>query len=741
MKDLTGSQLEVWLDEIDERHEQSEKQLADEAQSFHLPTLLNEYTYQPDTMSSVWRLHRLWMIAEDKAAGLAVLDQAVSDVLPVLQHLEKQEAQVRMSFWRANAEDDDIEQLSVALHNIEITLNQIAGADDELDLWSNLAQRSFSAKAYELERRCSEKMLSLRQASTHRAAYRAWDSAVCAAQKSGSYHAEGQEQQAKASCDESIKFMSDAEQDQDIDHDDWIKIGNMLVDFSPSCHSQITTHTRAAIEADASLARKREMEVHLRRIEARAMYRLGDMQAAITKGSEGHYGLRHDDDDSFGGMLLSWMLEADQKDNAAYLAFESVFCAREGALNVALHHANAQVQSSEHKNAYWPLCLAFACLDKDLDEYLDSEVENSYSKYIDIAQLWEPSNPAIELLQAEKLFAEKKFAEALPLFENIFNNPALLSLSHGDLGFKYWRCLVKEHGIKTSLKSHTFELACGTWCYGMALDIAELKDHLPKGVNWPKKRAKKVAEQYYLQGLANFEKFFKTGKGYFRDGDIHTYSMLCNNLATDYSAEAIVLHQKGIGASPFSEHYDGILGSHKALENWEEYIKAAEALWHFADKNGYSRHEPEVYVWKVTNVLADELDRPYECAIWLQRLTSWWDSLDDEDRQEHEEIYWANLPIVIGNVGDDQPQDAIDMIEVVLPEILKYNRPAGIRRAAFVYEELEHWEKAIELYQLAISLTGTDDDDFVEGIKDDIKDCQRGLKKASRKGGAWWKVW
>lgn len=40
-----------------------------------------------------------------------------------------------------------------------------------------------------------------------------------------------------------------------------------------------------------------------------------------------------------------------------------------------------------------------------------------------------------------------------------------------------------------------------------------------------------LGTRYYERAMLRFEAFFATGEGHVRDGDIHTYSMNCNNLA------------------------------------------------------------------------------------------------------------------------------------------------------------------------------------------------------------------
>ncbi|MDR0737315.1 MAG: hypothetical protein LBF51_10920 [Zoogloeaceae bacterium] len=131
----------------------------------------------------------------------------------------------------------------------------------------------------------------------------------------------------------------------------------------------------------------------------------------------------------------------------------------------------------------------------------------------------------------------------------------------------------------------------------------------------------------YEQGKARMEAYFKTGKGHPHDGNAHLYSLLCNSLAALYRADAryadaIALHELGIAASPFAEHYQGILDCYWSLNDNANIVEAAERLWHYAAQHGYSRHDPNKYASRVAKALY-RAGRDKEIDIWLKRLLSW----------------------------------------------------------------------------------------------------------------------
>jgi hypothetical protein len=153
--------------------------------------------------------------------------------------------------------------------------------------------------------------------------------------------------------------------------------------------------------------------------------------------------------------------------------------------------------------------------------------------------------------------------------------------------------------------------------------------------------------RYYEEGLARFEHFWATGQGRFKDGDLHVYSMLCNNLAIKYRFmdrydEAAELHHKGLGSSPFAEHHNGLLWCAVGKDDDAQTVVEAERLWHFAQEHGYSRHEPTRYFSTVALSLY-KLNRDDEISIWMERLDQWFHDLDEDEQRDVRRNYLASL--------------------------------------------------------------------------------------------------
>lgn len=135
-----------------------------------------------------------------------------------------------------------------------------------------------------------------------------------------------------------------------------------------------------------------------------------------------------------------------------------------------------------------------------------------------------------------------------------------------------------------------------------------------------------LGTRYYERAMLRFEAFFATGEGHVRDGDIHTYSMNCNNLAIHYRygeqrhEEALALYHKGLGPSPFAEHKDGAMKCLEQLERYPEFVEAAEQLWHFAQDHAYTRGRLQWVNAGRSDALGQRFDEA-ELARWLK--SSW----------------------------------------------------------------------------------------------------------------------
>jgi hypothetical protein len=293
------------------------------------------------------------------------------------------------------------------------------------------------------------------------------------------------------------------------------------------------------------------------------------------------------------------------------------------------------------------------------------------------------------------------------------------------------------------------DVACAGWCYniGVLLEF-ETRDELPPGSAWPKQDVDALAARYYEHGATLYERFFATGQGMYRDGDVHAYSMLCNNLAiqyrintSDYHA-ALALHRKGIEASPFAEHYEGVMYCLLLLKDEVGFLDAADQLWHYAARYGYSRHSPAGYIIDVAKCLHRQ-DRGQEIPLWLERLEQWWDALDEEERSAHAGRYWDTLSVTLYCMGYTQETAALARLDAVLPALCAAGEPLATRMAANNLSRAGQHERALALYRQALAqLDQVEQPDpwHVEQRTHTLSgmaDCEQAMR-ASR---PWWRFW
>ena len=348
-------------------------------------------------------------------------------------------------------------------------------------------------------------------------------------------------------------------------------------------------------------------------------------------------------------------------------------------------------------------------------------------------------------LQAAVLLEQRRdLPAALTLLEFAIRQPSHASAANVE---NLWRCRVLRHGAAQALRLPFVPCAGAAWNYNVALLLDnDLRDELSEGEDWPQDAAKAMVQRYYAHGLAQYEAFHASGSGHHKDGQVHGYSMLCNNLAIrlynqastpqQVLADALPLHRKGIEASPFAEHYEGVLRCYRYADDLPRIVQAAEALWHFAADHGDSRHEPSDYVGEVARALRD-LDRRLEIGLWLQRLDSWWDGLDDDDRADAQADYLSGKVQVLAAQAGVQPDDVRAHIQSLMPQVQALGDAEVTRLTGLALQESGAHGEALRVYRLAqtqLQPGRARDDEVAAGLRAGIKGCNRVLRP-------WWRLW
>ncbi|MFB9242282.1 hypothetical protein IV454_16785 [Massilia antarctica] len=745
---LSASQLDAYLDQTEAALEQQDDaELAPELIQAGLKASLEGQRLHADTLSSVRRLFRLWLRAGDPVAASRVIDSDGREALAALPTAERPDWELTLAFWRLEplVAQRDMSALHAALDTAFTLLTSLPDALQYDKAWEYLEEQATQAGAHALSRRCLAARNALQHADPERAAYRAWDDALMAAREAQSFALEGQDDAATQAGARAIDTLAKAGANQDVDLNDWLRIGHALFTIVPEAIAGVVGRVRALTPASTVFFARRDIDVRVARLEALTLRHQGALDQALARLVLGRTIITGDADDRYSAVMLDWLLEAGKHEDAARLAFESVFHERQVSAEHGARSATRAVNEGLAGQLYWQLALAYAGMADGTVEVRGDESEAAHvRRHLALARAHAHADPAIDAV--EGLFLIKSagdYHQALPLLETAARDPAL---ANSTVLFKLWVARIRVHGGQAALAVPFMPAASAASCYILGVELGyNLAAQLPEGEPVPQEALEALAARYYETGLARYEAFVMSGEGHARDGDAHTYSMLCNNLAIHYRCEksdpaaALAVHQKGIAASPFSEHYQGVMSCHRDSGNDAAMVDSGEQLWHYSADHGYSRHNPTDYIDDVAAAL-HRLGRDTDIAIWLQRLDEWWASVEQDERADYEHSYVQALASVLYYLAHTQPDDAMLRLEPVLPLVRAAARPYTTRMAAHALRTAGQFERAQAMYAEALGHVKPDDawhESQRKAIVEGAAECKR-LQRAAQ---PWWKVW
>ncbi len=740
---LSASQLEAFLDHTESALEQqTESGLSEELRTSTLRDTLMRQEFRADTLGSVHRLFRLWQQANEPERAMAMVANDGALIVPQLPANEQAQARLSLAFWQMEAQKPGSEGMQSALQTVLGQLQALPLADQSDESWSHLSSFAHFAGDHGLVRTCATARHAYQLTLPQRAAFRAWDQAVLSMRLATSFANEALTGESHASADAAIHALVDASPDQDVDSRDWLRLGQSMVELNPERIAEVAKHVRSRVPPRSSVAIWRDIEVQIARLEAKTLHQQGQLAEALVKARQGRFRLVRDDDDEFSATVLDWLVEAGNWTQAAALAFECVFNERESAGHAC---RLAQTQRALHPNPHWSLTLAYASLIDATAWVCGEEDPSSYfQRHMQMAQELQPDTFAWQAVQACYLLqSPNQWAAALPLLERAVQQA---DLANSGLVPKLWACRIRVYGMSMALTMPFVESPSAGWNYNIGVMISGgLNGELPEETEWPGNSKDDLAARYYELGLRQFEAFFASSEGNYRDGDIHVYSMLCNNLAIYYCyyrssyQAAIALHRKGIASSPFAEHYNGLQQSLFKLEDYANFVDAAEQLWHYSEENGYSRHKPSAYIGDVSYALYD-LGRHNDIAIWLQRLDEWWNDLDEEDQSENAESCLRTVVYVLFLQCETHPADALTRLEADLPRIQALRDPIRSRYAGHVLLLGGQAERALAVCQEGLSFIDSSNESDA-WMKKSLREEIVAIKAQLPRTRPWWQFW
>ncbi len=745
---LQGPLLEAYLDEAETLSEQTSPGLSDNEA---LRALLHAQTMQPQTLPELFRICNLWVHTGEPQHALAALNTHGEALVQDLPAAEQHEARISLGFYHLKAtcaQPADTASMQACMQAMQTLLTTPAVDQQSDHAWEYLQAQAEEYGQHDTWRACVLARHRLATAQPARKLFRAWDDAVLALRLGQACADQGQSAAAHQHALEAIRSLQHAAPGQDVDHDDWLRLGERLATLMPQGMETVRQQVQARLPAAMPLPQQRDVWVKMERLMAQAQHAQGQLEQALVHARAGRFGLTSDSGETFSSLVMDWLMEAGRDEDAAQLALECIANERSPSDQHAAQRAKEHLDKAAAATpltATWHTALAWAAHMPDTDGICGDEEANAFKEHhLQIALALEPHHPGALALQGLMAYQKRDFGQALPLLERAARNPAF---STCDVLKALWTCRARLHGIDKAIQMPFVTAQSGGWCYNMGVWIDMQWQDEMEMEPWPETAATDLAARYYELGQLHFEAFFATGEGTFRDADVHTYSMLCNNLAIyrRYAQQqydkAIELHRKGLDASPFAEHWDGLMKCQIDAERKADFIATADTLWHYAQDYGYGRHNPAWYFKRVTTALY-ELDRDKEISIWLQRLQEWWQALDSDEREDPDtlEDYLGAQLVILRDMAWSQPADVLLRLQSVLPEARKFPLPGVWRLAGVALERAGQLEQAMTWYEDALKKVRPGNENDVEQAgytREEIARCKKKIRAAK----PWWKIW
>ncbi|WP_285415143.1 hypothetical protein [Pseudomonas sp. efr-133-TYG-5] len=767
---LSGIELDQFMDRLEVEHQ--------EHGADYLLGQLRAQPLQATSLDSIDRLHTLWVNAGDADAAKAVLAADGQALIEATPDQARNELKVILLIYRLRLSNylKDEQGLLTALD----ALQQLSTEPLPFDLEPHRRHRIFDDLQHatlDVALKAIEVRHTLALVNPGRHALRAWDDADQHRRRARVLATHERDADARDAALAAIAALRTAADDQDVDANDWLWLGDALIEIVPLRLAMFEQPVVRLI-ADLSLPRRREWEVRLARLAARALQAQGDLAGALNICDVASMSLESCGGDNFVEYHLPWLLEHDRIDEAGQRAFMEIYETRGDMWPGTAYWVHDRLLEAEDQSAWWPLCVMRACDDQtvlerfisglpwrdestpSLGPLLDAlhaargdleQIDNVFAQALAEARRRAPNHPWITRLlavrerQAERIDAKTELSmlrEAI-VAGNLQDHRSLYSLfnAHADV-----------HGIIDALRQPLPPMSSGMYYYQFANAIddvveAKVEDLSEEEADQAWSLLREVQKVAYEHGQARFEQCFASGRGHRFDACAHLYSMLCNNLAINYRcyndqrlyAQALELHTRGIAASSFAEHYQGILRNRILLGDNPGVAEAAEQLWHYAADYGYGRHDPEEYLEDVARALY-RLDREREILIWLERILKWQQESGVSDKELEYSPLFARLKVAM-YLSYSLPEAATSLWLRYAPYVDERQEPSLLGCAGDVLKGLGRNEEAVAYYQRAIERSDPNnavDQGNNELFRQSIAALQAPAKPA---GKAWWQIW
>ncbi|QBF25668.1 hypothetical protein EXN22_08170 [Pseudomonas tructae] len=767
---LSGIELDQFMDRVEVEHQEH----GDE----YLLAQLRAQPLKAASLESIDRLHVLWVNAGDADASRAVLAEDGQALLDAASEDARNELKLNLLVYQLRLDNylKDEQGLLQALD----ALQQLSNERLHFDIEQYRRYRIFDDLQHaplEVALKAIEVRHTLALINPERQALRAWDDADQYRRRAQVLAAHERDEDAREAALSAVAALRTAGPDQDVDRDDWLWLGGALIEIVPLRLAMFEQPVVRAI-AELSLPRRREWEVRLARLAARSLKAQGDLPGALKICEVASRSLDSDGADNFIEFELPWLLESGRIDEAGQRAFMDVYEMLEQMWSGTPFWIHDRLLEAEDQSVWWPLCVMRACDNAALLERFVACLPERSESTPQLSPLLEALHAARDNPELRDTLFDQAREEAQRRGPNHPWINRLVAVREGNAGlidaktelamlqdavktgglqdrrsaYSVFCAHVKACGILDALKQPMPQLASGMYCYEYAGYIEDQVEEQVKSLDqaatdeaWSLLRFQQRAA--YEQGRAQMERCFASGTGHRYDGCAHLYSMLCNNLAINYRCyndqqmydQALELHVSGIAASPFAEHYHGVLSARICQKDYPGIAEAAEQLWHYSADYGYSRHDPEDYLLDVTHALY-RLDRDRDMLIWLERILKWQHEQGVSDKELEYSPLFCRLKVAM-YLAYTLPEPATGLWQRYASQVNERDESSLLGCAGDVLKALGRKEEALAYYQRAILRSNPDiavDQRNNVVFHEMIAELQAPQKPATK---AWWQIW
>jgi hypothetical protein len=357
---LSGTPLEQFMDRVEVAH-----------QEHGADFLLSQLQAQPlkaVSLESIARLHVLWVNAGDAEAAKTVLAQDGRALIEVTQGDARNELKVNLLIHQLRLANylKDEHGLLQALDNLQ----QLTKEPLQFEIEQYRRNRIFEDLQHttlDVALSAIEVSYTLALINPCRRTLRAWDNADKHRRRAMALATHNRDKEAREAALMAIAALHGVEGDQDVDVNDWLWLGDALIEIVPMRLAMFEKPVTCLIDK-LPLPQRREWEVRLARLAARSLKAQGDLAGALKICEVATLSLGCDGSDSFIEFHLPWLLENGQIEEAGQRAFTEIYEMREEMWPDTAAWVHDRLLDAGDSCAWWPLCVMRACDDQTVLE-------------------------------------------------------------------------------------------------------------------------------------------------------------------------------------------------------------------------------------------------------------------------------------------------------------------------------------------------------------------------------------